>query len=371
MKIFRKICVSLLLGVMAIQFVLADEIDKCIKDLMEAKKTAQINEDLIKAIEDRDLAKVKQLIKLGADVNARASYDDNTALGRAVSTVYDNNIEIVKYLISKGADINAKIDHRSERSILESVFRQQFLESYKLNVAKYLILQGADIGNGVLSDFLINENTWQSNKISYNDIIDMVKLLVSKGVNLNNDSFYDSDYLDDVLIFSRKHKKDKSQKLLKYLIKAGANPNVCPNRHSNTLLGLALEDTVSSVSWATHKICPNRHSNTLLGLALEDTVSSVSWATHKNGRATMVTLEKQVETDDVAQWLIDNGADVNLNCGGGYTALTVVSSKGNLNAVKWLVSKGAKDIDNALKEALASKHYDVAEFLMEKGAKKE
>ena len=347
MKIFRKICVSLLLGVMAIQFVLADdladEIDKRIKDLMEAKKTAQINEDLIKAIEDRDLDKVKQLIKLGADVNARASYDDNTALGRAVSTVYDNNIEIVKYLISKGADINAKIDHRSERSILESVFRQKFLESYKLNVAKYLILQGADIGNGVLSDFLINENTWQSNKISYNDIIDMVKLLVSKGVNLNNDSFYDSDYLDDVLIFSRKHKKDKSQKLLKYLIKAGANPNVCPNRHSNTLLGLALEDTVSSVSWATHK----------------------------NGRATMVTLEKQVETDDVAQWLIDNGADVNLNCGGGYTALTVVSSKGNLNAVKWLVSKGAKDIDNALKEALASKHYDVAEFLMEKGAKKE
>ena len=82
---------------------------------------------------------------------------------------------------------------------------------------------------------------------------------------------------------------------------------------------------------------------------------------------------------DMAQFLLDNGADINIQCWQGNTILMGIirPEKEILDVVKWLVSKGADvNIKNdegktALAIALEEGGYDIAEFLIDNGAKKE
>lgn len=65
---------------------------------------ADINDDLIKAAEDADIEKVKQLIEQGADVDAKNEYGWTALMAAA----WWGNTEIVKLLIQAGADVNAE-----------------------------------------------------------------------------------------------------------------------------------------------------------------------------------------------------------------------------------------------------------------------
>ncbi len=78
------------------------------------------------------------------------------------------------------------------------------------------------------------------------------------------------------------------------------------------------------------------------------------------------------EGDEVSELLFKKGLDVNSQCDDGTTMLMEVG----LDGVKYLISKGA-DInirdnkgETALTKALNDKNYDLAEFLISKGAKK-
>jgi uncharacterized protein len=78
--------------------------------------------------------------------------------------------------------------------------------------------------------------------------------------------------------------------------------------------------------------------------------------------------------EEIAIWLLENGADANYRYGPGYTPLLTAAANGHLNIVKDLLVHGA-DINakanggkTALSIAEERKHPDVVEFLRSKGA---
>jgi ankyrin repeat protein len=78
--------------------------------------------------------------------------------------------------------------------------------------------------------------------------------------------------------------------------------------------------------------------------------------------------------EEIAIWLLENGADANYRYGPGYTPLLTAAANGHLNIVKDLLVHGAdihakaNDGNSAITIADERKHSDVAEFLRSKGA---
>ena len=78
--------------------------------------------------------------------------------------------------------------------------------------------------------------------------------------------------------------------------------------------------------------------------------------------------------EEIAIWLLENGADANYRYGAGYTPLLTAAANGHLNIVKDLLVHGAdihakaNDGKTAVSIAEERKHPDVAEFLRSKGA---
>lgn len=69
---------------------------------------AGMNDDLINAAYRGNIAEIKELLDIGADVNAKDGWNGDTALMRAAEK---GHTETVKLLIAKGADVNAIDDH--------------------------------------------------------------------------------------------------------------------------------------------------------------------------------------------------------------------------------------------------------------------
>lgn len=110
---------------------------------------------LIKAIESRNIQKVKQLIENGADVNEEGGFF-KTPMSSAIQT---NQIEMVELLIEKGA---------TSRSGLTDAVRQG-----NIKMAAFLLDNGFYIGTAVVNAAEINN-------------LEMVKLLVDHGANVND-----------------------------------------------------------------------------------------------------------------------------------------------------------------------------------------
>ena len=79
-------------------------------------KAADINQDLIKAADDRRWERVKRILNEGADVNGRGGNRGYTVL--MLASKY-GQIEIVKLLLEKGADVNAK-DNRGYTALSQA-----------------------------------------------------------------------------------------------------------------------------------------------------------------------------------------------------------------------------------------------------------
>lgn len=314
MKLVRKILVAVLLGTMAIQVVWAD-----------------INEDFIKAAHQCDLDKVKQLLRLGADVNAdngkalintSISLTNGTGNGRGD----EKCLEVVKYLVSQGLDINAGYSDATTGYVVRNVGYKALLNATdrNLKLAKYLISKGVDVNfsvhktyNGLLDSIMRPTHFIEGE-------LDLIEYVISKG------AFVGIDDLGRFLLkfswgFNQKVDRDKANKVLKLFIKSVKSLNDCNHDGKQAL------------------------KYTLLQLYYK----------------------KEYEVIDL---LLKNGLDINFKCGDGTTML--MDAVYNLDKVKYLISKGA-DVnirddngETALTKALNAKKYDIAEFLISKGAKK-
>src|SRR6202451_2154636 len=78
--------------------------------------------------------------------------------------------------------------------------------------------------------------------------------------------------------------------------------------------------------------------------------------------------------EEIAIWLLENGADANYRYGPGYTPLLTAAANGHLNIVRGLLVHGAdihakaNDGKTAVSIAEERKHTDVVEFLRSNGA---
>ena len=96
-----------------------------------------------------DIEFVAFFISKGADVNAKNSCDD-TPLHRSVW--WKGNFETVKYLVSKGANVNAK----------NNLGNTPFLRAGSVEIAQFLISKGADFNTKNDSGFRLSpENKTQ------------------------------------------------------------------------------------------------------------------------------------------------------------------------------------------------------------------
>jgi hypothetical protein len=120
------------------------------------------------ACEKGDMAKVKEFIKRGIDVNVKDKYE-NTALGVAS---YEGHIDVAKVLIQNGADVNA-VNRYKQTSLHSAAWKGH------VDVAKVLIQKGADVN-------AVNEyNVTPLHEAAEDGHVDVAKVLIQNGADVN------------------------------------------------------------------------------------------------------------------------------------------------------------------------------------------
>ena len=115
-----------------------EEMKRRLKEIEEAKKTLKLTQELIeemnKETAEFDIQVVKDLIKRGADIKAKDTYE---ATVLHVASWYGDE-ELAKECLQAGIDVNAKdIDGRSPLYVA--------VQEDNIDLAKFLIDSGADV----------------------------------------------------------------------------------------------------------------------------------------------------------------------------------------------------------------------------------
>jgi len=128
------------------------------------QRRKEINDNLLKALIDDDLTKVKKMINDGADVNMKDSHNQ-TVLS------YASSPDIVKALIENGADVNANSGGTTPLKSASTLGR--------LDVVRELLDKGADID--------IRDNEYGQTALiaaSIFDHLDIARELIGEGADM-------------------------------------------------------------------------------------------------------------------------------------------------------------------------------------------
>ena len=143
--------------------------------------------DLIAAIEANDMEKLQALVDKGGDLDVSPSspLDDNKEYPPLCFAVSKGNYEAVKILVGAGADVNVVYCKYSLNYTPLSLVFLYGMYNDSIEVAKYLIENGADIGHKtrfgdtVLSRFVLTSYT-DENKESF----EFFQYLLEKGAKV-------------------------------------------------------------------------------------------------------------------------------------------------------------------------------------------
>ncbi|WP_264705646.1 ankyrin repeat domain-containing protein [Wolbachia endosymbiont (group A) of Gymnosoma rotundatum] len=325
-------------------------IDRKHDSIVKYLKQAQLNEQLLAAVQDSDFSKVKDLINLGADVNIKDK-DGKTPLHYVSRS--DHHLGMVKYLISKGADIDVK-DHSGrtpedeERYTNSGTIRQVFMQAHLDKELLLTVKNEKDLKT--ISDLIakdIDDRTHGGFYYTWSGNLGTVEFLVSKDVSVNATDKYGCTLLHWATL---KGHLD----IAKFLIGKGANVN------AKDILGRT----------PIHFAVMNNHVN-ITEFLLNQGVSVDE--TDKNG-STPLHYAAEFSELDSARFLIEKGANINTADNSGKKPIHVASENNNKNIIELFLSKGVS-VDNADKDGWTSLHYaarrgclGATEFLIEKGA---
>jgi ankyrin repeat protein len=128
-------------------------------------------DDLFAAIEKNDIQKIRYLIPMGADVNARDPYASMSPLMMAA---YDGYTEIARLLIEKGAEVNAKGGIDMDMTPLIYAASQDQVDMVKLLLEKGATVNAKTRYGWTPLFFAVSRGR-----------VDIAKLLIDKGADAN------------------------------------------------------------------------------------------------------------------------------------------------------------------------------------------
>ncbi|MEI0604086.1 ankyrin repeat domain-containing protein [Brachyspira alvinipulli] len=301
-----------------------------------------------------DLA--KELIKEGADVNARANdMETEDGIDMLYYAVRNNNVEMSKILIDEGVDAgreygyeypyyltDAAINNNNLDMLkilvesgdidLESSLIPDAIEENNIEMVKYLISIGQDVNAQIFADgFWINS---PMKVAAENGNIEIAKLLIDEGANLNSSD----DYIGPAIDYG-------NYDIAKLLI-----DNDVFNLNTNTTKEQAIESAKDKKYYEIEKLLSSEDSNNIDGYdelmnavskgdmkALEKLIKDDTDLNKQYDKITPLNLAAARNDKEMVKFLVEKGADINLEDGYGYTPLIIAIKYRNIGLAKNII----------------------------------
>lgn len=198
----------------------------CIPDSLLSQET-----DLLSKVRENNIQAVKELIVAGADINLQ---DQRTGYTVLMMTLSSSHLDIAKFLISEGADISLKANDGATALILAAGCSQELVE--------ILLSKGADInvrtdkGLGVFTQCVMGI-------LSETVTTDLASFLLSKGAEIDevNTTEYYGGYTP--LFWAVRY---NNEELVRFLIDNGSNVNAKAINNKSPL-SIAVESEFDSM----------------------------------------------------------------------------------------------------------------------------
>ncbi|MEI0699012.1 ankyrin repeat domain-containing protein [Brachyspira intermedia] len=297
-----------------------------------------------------DLA--KELIKEGADVNARVDdMETEGGIDMLYHAVRNNNPEMTKILIDKGLDKNRDygyeysyyltdiaIDNNNldvlkllvKRGDSKETLIPKAVEQNNIEMVKYLLSIGQDIDAQIFYDgFWVNSPLKVA---AENEYIEMAKFLIDKGANLNS--------ADDYMLYAY-----NNYDITKLLV-----DNDVFNLNTNTTKEEAIKLVKDGKYYEIEKLLLSEDSNNIDGYdelmnaiskgdmkALEKLVKDDTDLNKQYDKITPLCLAAARNDKEMVKFLVEKGADINLEDGYGYTPLIIAMKYRNIDLAKNIV----------------------------------
>ncbi len=329
------------------------------------------------AIESKNLTLVKQLIEAGSDVNQEGDWRE-TPIEWAIKA---NDIAIVNYLLSKGATGKNGLDHairQNNKELVVLLVDKGFslyhsviyaAENNNLELVKLLVAKGASVNESekrkrkLFSKYYVSAIEFATE----NKNTEMALFLIENGVSLTeaiDNAIYNNH--NDLLKSLIKNGKEKdlilllsfqanNKEVVDFAIKNGANV-LQKDEKGQSLLHIAS----SSGILENVKRC------------IDEFKISINSVNNENETPLMIASEKG--KTDVVNYLVANGASLELENTEGLTAI-FYSTKGRSSAVfDFLISAGAnlnhktKSNKTLLIEACLNNNSSIIKYLINAGA---
>ncbi|ANN64509.1 ankyrin repeat domain-containing protein [Brachyspira hyodysenteriae] len=297
-----------------------------------------------------DLA--KELIKEGADVNARV---DNMETEGGIDMLYyaviNNNPEMTKILIDKGLDKNRDYGYEYSTYLTDIAIGNNNLDILKLLVKR-----------GDSKETLIPKAVQENN-------IEMVKYLLSIGQDIDAQRFFDGFWVDSPLKVAA---ENGYIEMAKFLIDEGANLNSADdymlyaynnyditkllvdndvfNLNTNTTREEAIKLVKDGKYYEIEKLLLSEDSNNIDGYdelmnaiskgdmkALEKLVKDDTDLNKQYDKITPLGLAAARNDKEMVKFLVEKGADINLEDGYGYTPLIIAMKYRNIGLAKDII----------------------------------
>lgn len=281
-------------------------------------------------------------LPLAYDENQEIMIFSNLIIAPLYRAAKQGHLDMVKLLLERNPEL---LNFKMNDEVFDFTVLSYAAKADKKDIVEYLLQQGA---NASIPD---GNRTLPLHWAAYNGNLDMVKLLLdSKPKTLNSLGNQGSTAL---MLSARNSKMD----VLKYLLDKNANVNI-----RDELGYLPLH-------WATQ----NGHLDTVK-LLIDNDLCDVN-STGSPAGATALGIAAMEGKLDIAKYLIEKGADLNIPCNAGYLPLHWAASEGRLDFLKFLIDNNHYEIDlknrrnaTALRVACEKGRTEIVEYLLDKGA---
>jgi len=281
--------------------------------VMVAGDMSELNQELVKAANNGDLVKVKQLVKEGADVHVVTNDRFLGAIPVLMVATQKGHRDIVQFLIENGADVNVRTtgDIEGVTALMIASGRGY------LDIVKFLVENGADVNAAVTADEVEGGTATAIMIASQEGHLDIVKFLAEKGADVNatnregkttkdyaikSANRQVADYIETLFQYNPFTSKSY-QSNFKYFTQTENNTN--KNIQVSTIKGL-LDKKKNGINDIGHyrqtTEALGKHLEITMDIAMEENKIVVSYGIdpQRGERNAKIPLDQRIFTEDIA-----------------------------------------------------------------------